>query len=140
MKNRWRVLLLVLWIIGILFPYYFMRRFSFAYQIGFDLVFKSDVTHVVMHIFLYAVLAWLVSLVFSKKNKLISPFIVVSVSLCISVLQEAIQLITIKSPAGIDDIFDILVDLSGAAIGIIVFRWQRRKITNKKPKDSSKLT
>ena len=140
MKNRRRVLLLVLWIIGILFPYYFMRRFSLAYQTGFDRVFKSDVTHGVMHIFLYAVLAWLISLVFSNKNKLISPFIVVSVSLCISVFQEAIQLITIKSPAGIDDIFDILVDLSGTAIGIIIFRWQRREITHKKPEDSSKST
>jgi len=129
---------LIVWSIGILFPFYFIRRFSLVYKTGFDWLFKSDVTHVVMHIFLYAVLAWLISLVFSNRKKLVSPFLVISVALCISVIQESIQLITIKSPAGIDDVFDVLVDLSGAAIGIIVFRWQRRKITQKNPKDSLK--
>ena len=116
---------MIIWTAGILFPFYFMRRFSLAYKTGFDWAFKSGVTHVLMHIFLYAVLAWLISLIFYNKNKSISFFIVVLVALCISVLQETIQLITIKSPAGIDDIFDILVDVSGAAIGVIVFRWQR---------------
>ena len=77
-----------------------------------------------MHVFLYAVFAWLLSSVFSNKQKKISPLVVVLVALVISMLQELIQLITIKSPAGWDDIIDILVDISGAIIGISVFRWR----------------
>ncbi len=107
-----------------------MRKFSHLYKTGFDWAFKSGIIHVVMHIFLYAVLAWLISLVFSNKNKLISPIIVVSVALGISILQEAIQLISIKSPAGLDDIFDTFVDMSGALIGVFVFRRQRRNQLN----------
>jgi hypothetical protein len=124
MKRSWLILILIIWSIGILFPFYFIRKFSHLYRTGFDWAFKAGITHVVMHIFLYAVLAWLISSVFSNKQKTISPIVVVLIALSVSVLQESIQLISIKSPAGCDDIIDTLVDISGAFIGIGVFRWK----------------
>jgi hypothetical protein len=127
MKQRWRVVLLIIWTIGILFPFFFMRRFSHLYKTGFDWAFQSNIAHVVMHVFLYAVFAWLVLSVFFYKNKIITPFIVVLMVLFISMLQESIQLVSIKSPVGWDDAIDILVDVSGAIIGISVFRWKRAK-------------
>lgn len=131
MKKRWLILILILWSIGILFPFYFMRRFSHLYKQGFDWAFKLNITHVLMHIFLYAMLAWLISVVFSNKEKLMSPVKLVLIVLCVSILQETIQLVSIKYPVGWDDIFDVLVDLSGGLIGVFVFRWR----WNKKNKD-----
>jgi VanZ family protein len=104
-----------------------MRRFSLSYKTGFDWVFKSEVTHVVMHILLYAGLAWLISIVFSNKKKRISPVKVVLIVFCVSILQEAIQLVSIKCLVGWDDILDILIDLSGALIGVFIFRWRQNK-------------
>lgn len=124
MKRSWLILILIIWSIGILFPFYFMRKFSHLYKTGFDWAFKSGVTHVLMHVFLYAVLAFLISLVFSNKRKTIPPIMVVLVALGISILQESIQLVSIKSPAGWDDVFDTLVDMIGAVIGISFFRWK----------------
>jgi VanZ family protein len=106
-----------------------MRKFSLPYRTGFDWAFKSNVTHVLMHVFLYAVLAWLISLVFSNKQNPISPITVVLVALGISILQESIQLLSIKCPVGGDDIFDVLVDISGALIGVFVFRWRKNILT-----------
>lgn len=124
MKRRGRIILLIIWIIGILFPFFYFRRFSRVYKTCFNWAFKSDITHVVMHLLLYSVLAWLISIVFSNKKRRISPLKVILIVLGISILQEAIQLALINCPAGWDDIFDILVDISGAVIGIFVFRWR----------------
>ena len=125
MKRKWRIVILILWCIGILFPFYFMRRFSHLYKTGFDWAFKSNITHVLMHVFLYAILALLISIAFSNNKKLISPVKVILIVLGISVLQETIQLVSIKYPVGWDDIFDIFVDVSGGFIGVGVFRWKR---------------
>ncbi len=129
MKKGWSILILIIWSIGILFPFYFIRRFSHLYKQGFDWAFKSNIIHVLMHIFLYAMLAILISVVFSNKKKLISPVKVVLIVLCVSVLQETIQLLSIKCPVGWDDIFDIFVDVSGGLIGVFVFRWQKNILT-----------
>lgn len=131
MRKKWLIVLLILWSVAILFPFYFMRRFSHLYKQGFDWAFKLNITHVLMHIFLYAMLAVLISVVFSNKKKLISTIRVVLIVLCVSVLQETIQLVSIKYPVGWDDVLDVLVDLSGGLIGVFTFRWR----WNKKNKD-----
>ncbi len=112
-----------------LFPFYLIRQFSPAYRTGFDWLFHTDISHIAARFILYGVLAWLASSVFSNKQKLISPIIVVLIALGISILQESIQLISGQGPIGWDDGFDILVDMSGAVIGVFVFRWQKQKFT-----------
>ena len=138
MKRKWRIVILVLWSIGILFPFYFMRRFSLTYKQGFDWAFRSGITHILMHLFLYAVLAGLVSLVFSSKKKQISPIKIILIVLGVSVLQETIQLVSIRYPVGWDDVFDVLVDLSGGLIGLFIFRWRKGKYLTTKPKKNTK--
>ena len=130
MKRKWRIVILILWSIGILFPFYFVRKFSYLYKQGFDWAFKSNVIHILMHIFLYAILAWLISLVFSDERKQISPIKVILIVLGVSVLQEMIQLVSIKCPVGWDDIFDIFVDISGGLIGVFLFRLKKRRHLN----------
>ena len=124
MKKRWRVILLIIWTIGILFPFFYIRRFSRVYKTWFNWAFKSDITHIVMHFLLYAVLAWLISIVFSNEKKRISPAKVIFIVLGVAILQEAIQLALTNCPVKWDELFDILVDVSGAVIGLFVFRWR----------------
>lgn len=124
MEKRWRIILLITWIIGILFPFFYMRRFSRVYKTWFNWAFKSDITHIVMHLLLYAVLAWLISIVFSNEKKRISPVKVIFIVLGVAILQEAIQLALVNCPLRWDEFFDILVDVCGAVISVFVFRWR----------------
>jgi len=124
MKQKWRILILIIWSIGILFPFYLIRQFSPAYRTGFDWLFHSYLSHVVARFIFYGILAWLASSVFSNRKPLISCFIVILGVLSIAVIQESIQLLSGQGPAGLDDLFDILVDMSGAVISVFVFRWR----------------
>jgi hypothetical protein len=90
----------------------------------FGWLFGADVSHIIGRFILYGVLTWLILSVFSDRNPPISWFIMILGVLIIAVAQEVIQSLTGLGPAGWDDIIDILVDISGAIIGISVFRWK----------------
>jgi len=132
MTQRIKLILLILLSIGVLFPFYLMRRFSPAYRTSFDWLFHTDISHIIARFIFYGVLAWLASSVFSNKNKLISPFIVILCVLGIAVMQESIQLLTGQGPLGWDDGFDVLIDMSGAVLGLFVFYLMWRGKTAKK--------
>jgi VanZ family protein len=123
--------LLILLSIGILFPFYLMRRFSPTYRTGFDWLFHTDISHMVARFIFYSILVWLASSVFSSKKNLISPFVVILFVLGIAILQEFVQLIAGQGPVGWDDGLDVLIDMSGAAIGLFVFRLMRCGKTTK---------
>jgi hypothetical protein len=125
MKQRIKVILLIFLSIGILFPFYLLRRFSPAFRTEFDWLFHSDISHIVARIIFYGILALLASSVFSNKKRLISPFVVILCILAIAMLQEVIQLLTGQGPLDWDDGFDVLIDMSGAAIGLFIFRLMR---------------
>jgi VanZ family protein len=108
-----------------LFPFYLMRQFSPAYRTSFDWLFHTDISHMIARIIFYGVLAWLASSVFSNRKKRISPFVVFLFVLGIALLQESIQLLTGQGPLGWDDGIDVIIDMSGATVGLIVFRLLR---------------
>jgi hypothetical protein len=110
-----------------LFPFYLMRRFSPAYRTSFDWLFHTDISHIIARFIFYGLLAWLASCVFSNKKKIIFPFAVFLFVLGIAILQESIQLLTGEGPVGWDDGFDVLIDVSGATVGLVVFRLKRYK-------------
>ena len=110
-----------------LFPFHLLRQFSPAYRTSFDWLFHTDVSHIVARFIFYGVLTWLASAVFSNKKPLVSCFILIIGALSIAVAQEVMQLFTGQGPVGWDDVFDTIVDVSGAAIGIFIFRWRWNK-------------
>jgi VanZ family protein len=122
MKQRIKVILLIFLSIGILFPFYLLRRFSPAFKTEFDWLFHSDISHIVARIIFYGILSLLASSVFSNKKRLISLFIVFLLALGIALSQETIQLLTGQGPLGWDDGFDVLVDMTGAIVGLFIFR------------------
>ena len=76
-----------------------------------------------MHTFLYCVLAWLGSSLLSKKHRPAPAIAVLIPVFAIALLQESIQFLCEGMPIGRDEIFDIIVDLNGALLGVAMFRW-----------------
>jgi hypothetical protein len=124
MKRRIRIIVIVILIIGMLCPFYLICQMLPAYKKVFDWLFRTDVSHIIMRFIFYGVLGWLVLSVFSDRKSPIPWFIFILGFLSIAVAQEVMQLLTGQGPAGLDDIFDTLVDLSGALIGISIFKWK----------------
>ena len=126
-----RIALLLLWIAGILLPLYSFRRFSARYRAAFDWVFQSHASHVLMHTFLYAVMACLLvstlSALLRRHHWAIIASAIAGVTV-IAILQEAIQMQCERVVLGSDEIFDIFVDLNGGALGVLLWlRFTRRR-------------
>ncbi|MBN1694360.1 hypothetical protein JW879_03045 [candidate division WOR-3 bacterium] len=127
MERRIRIILIVLLGIGMLCPFYLIYQMVPAYKMVFDRLFRTDISHIIMRFILYGVLAWLVLSVFSDRKSPLPWFIFILAFLSLAVAQEVMQLLTGQGPAGWDDFFDILIDMSGAVIGVFFFCWKRSK-------------
>ena len=123
-----RIIVLTCWILGILAPLYTFSRVYPSSRTAFDRVFQTQSSHVLMHTFLYAVLAYLVASVFFRSvssAKQLFIFVVITAAL-VAVLQEVIQMKSEDIGLGFDEIFDFFVDLSGALIGTgLYFKFHR---------------
>ncbi len=119
-RSSLRLIVIVLWTLGILCPFYSGRPFSASYREAFDWVFHTHASHVLMHTFLYGVLAWLLASFFrvsaweDRRRELLC---VMASILGIAILQEAIQMVSEQVPLGHDEVFDVLVDLNGGLLG-----------------------
>ncbi len=67
---RRKFVFLVFWVLGMLFPMAWFTRLSATYNRAFRYVFTPTWTHVVMHAFLYAVLAYLLGQVLGPRLRL----------------------------------------------------------------------
>lgn len=118
-RKSFRAILLVLWIIGIIVPWYAFSRASSPSREVFDTAFETQASHVLMHLFLYAVPAYLLASVFfqsvsSTKRLFFISLITVAT---VAVFQETIQMASQDIGFGFDEIFDFFVDSAGGIIG-----------------------
>ena len=128
---RYKSAFLAFWLLGILFPMAWFTRFSAIYSWLSGYVFTSVWTHVVMHTFLFAVLAYLLGHVLARWPAACSTRYLVGAVLAsvlgVALLQEGIQLLYTAQAPGIDEVLDLGVDLIGGVLGVIAFRWQARR-------------
>ena len=123
-KNRpYRILVLLAWILGILVPFYSVSGVYAPFRAAVDRVFQTQTSHVIMHMFLYAVLtALIMSLLFSER---LSTFQILLFALAgtalIAIFQEAFQMLSEGVALGADEFFDFFVDLSGGALGAMLY-------------------
>lgn len=123
LDRRFLAILLAAWVFGILAPLFSLRRFSARYREVFDWIFHTHTSHVLMHTFLYAVLAFILCSLLSRPARSATRLII-PVLLGIAVvagLQEAIQMLCEHLVPGADEIFDFFVDLNGGLLGILLF-------------------
>lgn len=125
---RRRYLLLALWLLGIVAPMAWFARFSAGYSRAFEWAFGSDVMHVLTHVFLFAVLAYMLAAMLAgrvQEGGRVTAWVFGFV-LLVAFLQEMVQLWYKARPFGYPEWFDLGVDLTGAGLGLAVF-WLRRR-------------
>jgi Na+/glutamate symporter len=123
------VVLLLGWVLGILLPMHAFRRFSPSYRTAFDWVFRTHASHVLMHTFLYAVLACLLASFLRRSGSSsgrVFAWTLAAVA-AVAALQEAIQMVCGHVALGSDEMFDFFVDLNGGLLGTMLFAWRSRR-------------
>jgi hypothetical protein len=133
-QKRWRVIakngrfwwavFLATWVCGIWFPFEALRRYSAGYRQAFDAVFQPAAAHVLMHAFLFAVLAVALAAWFDGGRRWVAAR-VIGTAAAAGCLQEMIQALTSPSYDLGDGLFDLGVDVAGAVLGLVVFSLAR---------------
>ncbi len=127
MRSRF---LLMLWVLGILFPMAWLGSFSPVFQQYFEIIFSEEWVHIVVHIGLYAGFAILILFAFDLKPGLSSLGWIVLIALVVGVGQEILQQITGHIPdLRWNSLLDLGVDILGASIGfaaVTVYKKQRQ--------------
>ncbi|MDR3578004.1 MAG: hypothetical protein P4L50_29415 [Anaerolineaceae bacterium] len=114
------------WIIGILFPLAWFSRMNPAANSLFNTIFASNWTHIAMHSMLYFVLVIGLSVLWSGRPERIH-WKILWIILLVGTTQEALQVIPYRVLPTLDSAFDLLVDLSGATIGLVLYAWTQRR-------------
>jgi hypothetical protein len=121
-----RLLLLLLWLLGILFPMAWLGNFSADYREAFNTIFAPEWMHWLMHAALYAGLAILLVVVFNLPLNHRTLVLVLGTVLLVGLIQEGMQLFSAVQIVSWNSLFDLGVDLIGAGIGLGVV-WGIRK-------------
>lgn len=134
-KKRLAGAALLLWLVGILFPMAWASRSHSAWNVWFNRIFAPTWVHVAMHAALYAVLALGLGWVFGKRLHRAWLWVIL---LIVAFAQEGLQLWGAARMPGWGEVFDLLVDVGGAAIGLLVWRCflrGRQAVKNKEVRD-----
>ena len=110
---------LLLWLTGILFPMAWASHSDSLWSEWFNRVFAPSWVHIVMHAALYAVLVLGLNWLFAKRLRGLRLWGIV---LLVALAQEGLQLWGAARLPGWGEGFDLLVDVGGAAIGMLI--WQ----------------
>jgi hypothetical protein len=111
-----KIVILVILLLGILFPFAAMTRFSIGYAEVFNAVFDSLLSHIFMHAALFAALSWIMMSFFSKRPIKTKLWIALGSVLVVALTQEAIQMFSTHTSGFGAALFDLGVDLIGGLI------------------------
>ncbi len=127
MKKKIVVIILLL---GILFPFAALTRFSDSYAAAFNFAFNTLLAHILMHAALFAALSWIVMSFFSKRS--IGQVILICLGsvLLVALTQEGIQMLSTHTSDFGAAIFDLGVDLIGGSIPLLVYTVKRTQQRN----------
>lgn len=120
MKKNVIVIIMIILLLGILFPFASLSQFYSGYAIVFNSVFDSLLSHILMHMALFAGLAWIMmSFTFKWPMKNI---ILMSLGcvLLVGVIQESIQMLSVGVFNIGASLFDLGIDLVGGSIPLLV--------------------
>jgi hypothetical protein len=113
---------LLLWLVGILFPMAWASRFHASWNEWFNRVFAPTWVHILMHAVLYAVLALGLNLLLGGHLSMCQLWGIV---LLVAFAQEGLQLLGAARLPAWSEVFDLVVDGGGAAIGMLIWRCLR---------------
>jgi len=103
-----------------------LGNFSGNYRQVFNFIFAPEWMHWLMHATLYAGLVILLMIVFSLPSNQQSTLLVLGIVVLVGVIQEILQLLSAVQIVSWNSLFDLGIDLIGAALGLGVV-WGIRK-------------
>ncbi len=121
MKKRTLLVLILILLLGILFPFATVARFWSGYAVVFNRVFDFQLSHILTHAALFGVLCGLLLVVFGQKSFGQRIWIALAGVLLAALGQEAIQMISTGTSDFGAAFFDLGVDLAGTVIALSVF-------------------
>ena len=123
MRKSFWIVVIVLWIVGILFPTaWFSNQFG-VFSEHFNQIFSPQWVHIVMHAGLYAMLMVFLSHYGNQKGSTSVYKLWIIIGL-IAVTQEILQSVVVGRTFSYSEVFDIFVDFSGAGLGRLVYMVQ----------------
>lgn len=119
MRLMWkRIGILILWLVGMIFPISWLRRVSPTFRHFFDPLIPLEWLHVVMHMLLFATFAVLVIYVFRLPLNGRTVLIVLGSLLVVGFFQEILQLWAKDRTFWWYEVYDLVVDLAGGVLGL----------------------
>jgi hypothetical protein len=115
MRSR---LVLLLWLVGILFPMAWLGRFSPTYRRAFDAIFAPAWMHWFTHALLFGVLAALFVIVLRINLDRKTTWIGFALVLGVGFFQETFQVLSGGSFSLAGSVIDLGVDLMGGLLGL----------------------
>lgn len=124
---RHRPLILLLWILGILFPLAALGRFSPAFRGVFDALFAPLWMHIVMHALLFGGLVVLLFFALRWKMGKRTALGALLAVLVVGLLQETLQSLSQGAWPLLGMLADLGVDLAGGTLALVlVWLWTSR--------------
>ncbi|TAK14338.1 MAG: hypothetical protein EPO32_01935 [Anaerolineae bacterium] len=117
---RW--LIFLFWLSGTIFPYTWLRRESSRFRLLVDTFFGAEWVHVVGHLLLYATLACLIWWALRRRPGWLGSAATLAFAFPVGFMQEGLQSFFRRGAFGGPELFDVLVDLTGALIGLVLAR------------------
>ena len=112
---------LALWVAGILFPIAWFSQQIPGFDQWFNRIFAPQWMHVLMHAFLYGVLAAGIVMIWPRCSLRTA----LAAALLVGIAQEVLQPLPAGRLPGSAALFDLAVDLCGAAAGLAVLKIAR---------------
>ena len=120
LKRSTVVIILVMLLLGILFPFAALSQLSGDYTNVFNYVFNSLLAHILMHMALFGGLAWIVMSFTSRQPMWRMVLWCLGSVLLVGTLQEVIQMVSVDVYNVGASLFDLGIDLAGGAIPLLI--------------------
>ena len=120
LKRSTVVIILIILLLGILFPFAALSQLSGEYASVFNYVFNSLLAHILMHMALFGALSWIVMSFTSRLPMCRMVLWSLGSVLLVGTLQEVIQMVSVNVYNVGASLFDLGIDLAGGAIPLLV--------------------
>ena len=120
MKKRQATIILVILMLGILFPFAALSQLYSGYAVVFNFIFNSLFSHILMHMVLFGGLSWIVMNFVSKRPMKQIILMCLGSVLLVGMIQEIVQMVSVGVFNIGASLFDLGIDLAGGSIPMLV--------------------
>ena len=121
-----RKIFVLLWLAGILIPINWIGQIAETLRQGYHVANQSELAHVVVHLIMFGGSVFLLLHIFNLPLTRRTAVLLAGLLLVLAIGQELLQLQVKQRGYGWPETFDLLVDLAGAILGWMTYRYYLR--------------